>query len=421
MSYDNWKEVNFSELGRIVTGKTPKTKIDRFWNGTIPFITPKDIQVNKYVHSTERYITEDGLATVSSQLLPKKSICVSCIGNIGYVGFTNNESISNQQINSIIPNEEYDSDYVYYLMKNYWPIFKSLENQSTTVSILNKSHFSALKVRVTKNNVEQKAIANILSSLDDKIELNNKINKNLEEMAQALYKQWFVDFEFPNEDGEPYKSSGGEMKESELGLIPKGWKVSEIDKYSSLQIGGDWGKEEYFEGSVQVTCLRGTDIQKIKETGYSEGAPIRWIKASSLPKRKMNSLDILVGGSGLGPIGRSFYIHNNLHELYASDIIYSNFCKRIRCSNESTAIYIEHLLELMHTSGEINSYVSGTSIPNLDIKGLLKARVIFPPQELLDAFGKFKGDYLESKLSKENINLANIRDTLLPKLMSGEI
>nr|WP_258080005.1 restriction endonuclease subunit S [Enterococcus faecium] len=85
---------------------------------------------------------------------------------------------------------------------------------------------------------EQKAIAHILSTLDDKIEVNNQINKTLENMAQAIFKQWFVDFEFPNEDGEPYKSSGGEMVESELGMIPKGWEVKElVDVLETLEAG----------------------------------------------------------------------------------------------------------------------------------------------------------------------------------------
>lgn len=414
MSYDDWKEVNFSELGRIVTGKTPKTKIDRFWNGTIPFITPKDIQVNKYVHSTERYITEDGLATVSSQLLPKKSICVSCIGNIGYVGFTNNESISNQQINSIIPNEEYDSDYVYYLMKNSWPIFKSLENQSTTVSILNKSHFSALKVRVTKNNVKQKAIANILSSLDDKIELNNKINKNLEEMAQALYKQWFVDFEFPNEDGEPYKSSGGDMIESELGLIPKGWGVVRLGDILSLNKRGLAPKytDDLLQGIpvINQRCIRNHTI--IEEAVQYHDNNQKVAKEYQYHKE----WDVLVNSMGVGTLGRVSVSSRADNKLVHS-------CVTILRSNDkiSNEIFAQIMLSLEPTFTAMGEGSTGqTSIKNNlinEIKIVLPSRSIQLRIESLlrDIQTKIDINYLESKNLSETIN------RLLPKLMSGEI
>lgn len=404
MSYDNWKEVNFSELGRIVTGKTPKTKIDRFWNGTIPFITPKDIQVNKYVHSTERYITEDGLATVSSQLLPKKSICVSCIGNIGYVGFTNNESISNQQINSIIPNEEYDSDYVYYLMKNSWPIFKSLENQSTTVSILNKSHFSALKVRVTKNNVKQKAIANILSSLDDKIEINNKINKKLEEIAQALYKQWFVDFEFPNEDGEPYKSSGGEMIERDQGLIPKDWDILKLSDAIDFIRGIEPGSKNYLEQPTygSVPFYRVGDLLNDKHVNVHSG----------LCKGKfVDFKDILMsfdGSVGRVSIGLEGSFSTGLRKISWKD-------------NKPRYSYTYYMLKSDNIQKTVNEHSTGTTI--MHAGSSIEYLMVPFNNEIARLYEKTIEPFFTKllEIKKENKNLSETRDLLLPKLMSGEI
>ncbi len=178
-------------LGKIITGKTPSTKNSEYWNGNIPFVTPKDLQGSKHIISTERKITKLGAATVKGSIIPINSVCVSCIGVIGYVGITTEESVSNQQINSIIVNENNDTDYVYYLMKWLWPYFKNYEGQSTTLSILNKTHFSKIEIPIYPLDYQRK-VSKLLSMIDDKIELNQQINKNLEEQIQAIFASYFI-------------------------------------------------------------------------------------------------------------------------------------------------------------------------------------------------------------------------------------
>ena len=173
-----WRKATIAELGTIVTGKTPTTKIHEFWNGGIPFVTPKDLQSTKHILETERKITDSGLESVKGSILPPMTICVSCIGNIGYVGMTTKHCVSNQQINSIIVNEKNDVDFVYYLMRAMWPFFKNYEGQSTALSILNKGQFSKITILIPNKHTQEK-ISKILSSIDDKIELNNAINDNL--------------------------------------------------------------------------------------------------------------------------------------------------------------------------------------------------------------------------------------------------
>lgn len=187
-----WKRIRVGDLGTIITGKTPPTKKAEYWGGNIHFITPKDLQGTKHVLQTDRFITGMGLESVRGCKLPSDAVCVSCIGNIGYVAMTRQTCISNQQINSIIANENYDPDFVYYLMKSLWPFFKKYEGQSTTLSILNKTQFSKIEI-VTPDLPEQKKIASILSSLDDKIELNNKINENLQQQVFALFDKLVFD------------------------------------------------------------------------------------------------------------------------------------------------------------------------------------------------------------------------------------
>ena len=173
-----WKECTISDIGTIVTGKTPSTKKKEFWGGEIPFVTPKDIQATKHICSTERYVTEEGLSSVKGSIIPPNAICVSCIGNIGYTAKTTKICISNQQINSIIVDNDNDSDFVFYLMRSLWPYFKNYEGQSTALSILNKTQFSKIKICVPNLSIQRK-IAGILSAIDDKIETNNTINNHL--------------------------------------------------------------------------------------------------------------------------------------------------------------------------------------------------------------------------------------------------
>lgn len=135
------KMIAISEVARIVTGKTPSTKESLLWNGDTPFVTPGDLQFLKNIINTGRTVSDTACVKMAKQLLPARTICVSCIGNLGYVGMTTKRSLSNQQINSLIPNNEKDAEYLYYAMKNLWQFFKKLEGQSTSLSILNKSQF----------------------------------------------------------------------------------------------------------------------------------------------------------------------------------------------------------------------------------------------------------------------------------------
>lgn len=173
-----WKKCTIADLGDIVTGKTPSTKNPLFWGGEISFVTPKDIQGLKRITDTERRITDAGMQNVKGSVLPPQAVCVSCIGNIGYIGITTQQCVSNQQINSIIVNDENDTDFVYYLMRSLWPFFKNYEGQSTTLSILNKTQFAKIAVTVPCKSI-QRQIAKVLSAIDNKIESNARINDNL--------------------------------------------------------------------------------------------------------------------------------------------------------------------------------------------------------------------------------------------------
>ena len=139
----SWHEITIANLGEIITGKTPPTSTKENYGGSIPFITPSDMVGNRTIYETERYISEQGKTKVKNCVLPPCSVCVSCIGSdMGKAVITSKESISNQQINSIICNEEHDHRFVYYLMLTLRDTIRSLGKNATAVPILNKSKFS---------------------------------------------------------------------------------------------------------------------------------------------------------------------------------------------------------------------------------------------------------------------------------------
>ena len=172
------KKIHISDIGKVVTGKTPRTSIVENYGGSTPFLTPSDDLSYKFVPKTGKTLTEQGLNEVKNCLLPPHSVCVSCIGSdLGKVVMTVEPTITNQQFNSIIPNRQFDADFVYYLMTLVGKELNYLSKTSTAVPIINKTSFSNYEVEVPDLETQEK-IASILSSLDSKIELNRRINDN---------------------------------------------------------------------------------------------------------------------------------------------------------------------------------------------------------------------------------------------------
>lgn len=398
-----WKRIRVGDLGTIITGKTPPTKKAEYWGGNIHFITPKDLQGTKHVLQTDRFITGMGLESVRGCKLPSDAVCVSCIGNIGYVAMTRQTCISNQQINSIIANENYDPDFVYYLMKSLWPFFKNYEGQSTTLSILNKTQFSKIEI-VTPDLPEQKKIASILSSLDDKIELNNKINENLERQAQTLFKEWFIDS--PD--------------------VPL-WQEGTFSDLIEKTISGDWGKDSPSGNNTEmVYCIRGTDIPEIR-AGNKGKMPTRYILPKNYAAKQLVDGDIVVeisGGSPTQSTGRAAIISTALLNRFGKGMVCTNFCKALK-PKAGYSMYLYHYWQHLYDMNVFFSYENGTTgIKNLDLNGFIETEPIhIAPAELVDKFDIFCQTVFSKVYSNglENERLAELRDVLLAKLMSGEI
>ena len=395
MTMEEWKEYKLEEVGKITTGKTPKTAIKEYFDGNIFFVTPADINTPyKYVPETARYLSEEGLNSISSNSIDKGSICVSCIGNIGYVGIVNMKCASNQQINSITVNQEHDRDFVYYAIKNLWSYFKNYEGQSTTLSILNKGQFSKIVIKMPRKEIQQK-IASILSSLDDKIEVNRKINENLEQQAQALFKSWFVDFE-------PFKN--GEFVESELGIIPKGWRVGSIYDYIDVVYGAPYKSSLFNDKKEGLPLIRIRDLKTNAPQFYTP---------EILPNTEFVKAGDIVAG-----MDAEFIPYVWLGEKG----VLNQRCCKFRGKNEAISNY--YILFLIKPELEyVQSYKTGTTVSHLGKSDIDRFRFVTPPLDVVKSFSDLVDGMLKELVNRANESrrLAELRDTLLPKLMSGEL
>lgn len=396
-----WKECTIGNLGRIITGKTPKTSIEENYGGEIPFLSPSDNMSNKTAPQTAKTITEIGLKEVKNCLLPPKSICVSCIGSdLGKVVITDRRIVTNQQINSIIPDNSVDADYVYYLMCIIGKELNFVSKTSTAVPIINKSTFSNWEIKIHKDKVTQSRIASILSSLDSKIETNNKINAKLEEMAQALFKSWFVDFE-------PFKDKG--MVESELGMIPEGWRVGKLSEIA-----------EVAKKSINPSKQPDTLFSHYSLPAFDENKLPAKQYGSEIMSNKFifsNKTTLL---SKLNPhIKRIWYVEETEDNAICSTEFLPFKAKDVGLSAFLYSYLVSdffYLKALSIVQGATNSH------QRLDAKVLLEYELPINDEAML-SFDKIVSPMLATicKNRVENSRLSNLRDTLLPKLMSGEI
>ena len=391
---------HISDLGRIVTGKTPRTSIPENYGGHIPFLTPSDDLSGKYAYKTSKTLSELGLKEVKNCLLPPNSISVSCIGSdLGKVVITNKPTVTNQQFNSIIPNEENDADFVYYLMSVVGKHLNFLSKTSTAVPIINKSSFSDFEIEIPPID-DQKRIATILSSLDEKIECNRRINDNLEQQAQALFKSWFVDFE-------PFKD--GEFVESEMGMIPKGWRVRELD--------------EIIEISKQ--SINPNKSPEILFTHYS-------IPAYDREKQPDTQL-------GKEILSNKFVVRDNMTLFsklnprikriwYVGDILENSICSTefvpFLAKDSALSVFVFSLVSSQGFYDYILSMVNGAtgSHQRFHPEETLSYKIAYN-QEIALEYNAIAEPMITQilKNQQESRRLAQLRDTLLPRLMSGEL
>lgn len=426
MAINKFKTVKIRDIGKVITGKTPPTSQPELFGDKYPFITPSDIPSFdvRYINHVERGLSDKGFDKQKGYALPKDTVCYVCIGStIGKICLTNKVSFTNQQINSIIVNRgKFNPKYVYYLLRAETPKIQAISGGTGAgKAILNKSSFEDIDLNVYPLPIQNK-IAAILSAYDDLIENNTRRIKILEEMAQLIYREWFVKFRFPGHEKV-------RMVDSELGPIPEGWKVKNIGSLLSHTIGGGWGKEvQNDKYTVPAYVIRGTDIPHARQ-GSIESCPLRYHTESNFRSRKLRAGDIVFevsGGSKGQPVGRALLLNQSLLGSFDYDVICASFCKLIRPDKKTILpelIYL-HLLEI-YANGVIEKYqVQSTGITNFKYEFFLENdQILVPDNGIQQTFADHIIPIFDmiQKLGAKNRILRRTRDLLLPKLISGEL
>ena len=322
--------------------------------------------------------------------------------------------------------------YYYFLSPTGQALLQELSGGSTVQPKFNKTVLRNSEIEVPDLPHQDLAIR-VLGDIDSKITMNNALTKTLEDIAQTIFKSWFIDFGPVKAKMAGEKPDGMDdataalfpdsMDESELGLIPKGWKVTALGDLCATTIGGLWGNdEESLENPDSYQCIRGVDMDDLKALGYAPRVPIRWDKLHNFSKRLLSGTQILIAGSGAGPVAKSLLWDETMNTLFSKPVVFSNFVKRFECNSNEMASFVSSILTIMYESREIFTFVNGTSVPNLQDKELLIGKkVAVPSIDLLRAYNTIKRSSIKLKYSGENSNLVAIRNSLLPRLISGEL
>lgn len=421
--------IRISQLGNTITGKTPSSESPCDFGDKYMFVTPSDNFDCKTIFKTARYLSNDGVKKLKNKLLPPNSIMVTCIGSaMGKVAMNQSTCVTNQQINSIVPTESYSADYIYYLIRNNYNLFRNAAVGSTSLPLLNKTEFDLLEVPIHASKFTQQKIASTLSTLDSKIELNNKINVELEAVVKTIYDYWFVQFDFPISkeqakamgkpklEGKAYKSSGGKMvwNEALKREIPEGWGHIFLDKISDI-IGGSTPSKEndsYFSKD---------GIPWITPKDLSMNVGNKFIKRGELDVtiegKSSASLNLLPKGTVLmssrAPIGYLAIASNDV----TTNQGFKSFVPKDYFSTEYIYYAVKNLLPV------IEANASGSTFKEISGSVLKSIRILWPQKEFVDLFTLkvnpiFKRQEL---LEKENQELASLRDWLLPMLMNGQV
>lgn len=380
-----WKKVLIKDLGRTVTGHTPPTKEKKYYGDFMPFVKPTDISKDsKFTYHPEQYYSREAAEKYKNSLIPKGATCVVCIGTIGEkMTMAHCDLFTNQSINSIIPSDDYDPEFVYYLLKYNLGKVKSL-NKGTASGreFVSKSTFLDMPVMVCKDKNEQIKIGKILSSYDSLIENYQQQIKLLEEAAQRLYKEWFVDLHFPGYENTKIVDG-----------VPEGWeKVLIGDMLEKVK------RTKQIPTSEMLNVGRFPVIDQSKKyvAGYTNDR--NSVIDSEIPLIIFGDhtrvLKFIPFSFARGADGTQVLLSKDLERMPQTLFFLS--LKNVDLSNYSYARHFKYL----------------------------KAEEILVPSK--DSATKF--DYITTRLSKKIYNLRSqirllteARDRLLPKLMSGDI
>ena len=401
-----WTYRPLGELVSFASGGTPSKKRDDYWGGTIPWISAKTLKTEN-IDTSDLFITEEGLKA-GSKIAPKGSILLLTRGSGLFNGIpiarVEKDVAFNQDIKCLDSYGEVENEFIFYWLlsqKDY--LMAKVGVTGIGAGKFDLDFLQKLMIPIPSER-ERKSIVGFANSISEKIRCNAKVNDNLEQQAQAIFKEWFIENPENNE-----------------------WSTGTFSELIKTTLNGDWGKEAPAGNNTEkVYCIRGADIPEVK-AGNKGKMPTRYILPKNFVKKQLTAGDIVVeisGGSPTQSTGRCTAITQSLLDRYDSGVVCTNFCKAIK-PKEGYSLFIYYYWQYLYGKGIFFSYENGTTgIKNLDFSGFIETEtILIPPVDKVIAFD----DYCKSIFNqifangKQNEHLAVLRDTLLPKLMSGEL
>ncbi len=412
MSSKGWKKYKLEDIAEIVGGGTPSTANSDYWGGEIPWLTPRDLSINqnRFVCHGERNITKLGLENSSAKLLPAGSILLTSRAPIGYLAIASNPICTNQGFKSLIPNTQIvDGLFLYYLLRNNVDYLKSVGVGTTFAEIsggvLRQLEFDFPDLPT------QRQIAETLSALDDKIELNRQTNATLEAIAQAIFKEWFVDVRYPG--------ATGEMVDSELGPIPRGWRVGILSEVlSSIESGSrpKGGVGDLAEGIPSIGA------ENINGLGFYDFSKEKFVSEEFFAKLKsgiVKSEDVLLYKDGASLGRKTMFMDGFPHQICAIN----EHVFILRSNNLINQLFLYFWLDQSYMTENIKSLNSNSAQPGINQPAVRSLPILIPEKTISEKFEQIVKPLLSKLFNdcKESYSLSLLRDKLLPKLMSGEI
>jgi type I restriction enzyme S subunit len=390
------RTVRIGDLGRVVTGKTPPSSQPELFGDLHPFLTPTDIDGFARYIEPARFLSPEGSDYQHRLMLPERAVCVVCIGaTIGKVCMTGRPSFTNQQINSVVVNEnEHDPFFVYHLMTTLRDELKSNAGGAAT-PIINKTAFSEIEVSVPPLPV-QRRIAGILSAYDELMENSQRRIRLLEAMARALYREWFVHFRFPGHEKHPRVATP-------LGDIPQGWEVRTVKDVATVTYGFPFASKKFNTDRIGTPVIRIRDIL--------DGSINTFTDEEADPKYHIKNGDILVGMDG------DFHMC-----IWSSGHAFQN--QRVAKFESNGEIGNYHLfLALVLPIQTWNKSIVGTTVAHLGDMHIKTIQIAWPPAKILAKAREILEPMAEQiiALKRQIQNLRRTRDLLLPRLLSGQV
>lgn len=391
--------MKLGELCEINMGQSPKSEYYNADGQGLPFL-----QGNRTFGT--KYPTFDTYTTLATKVAEAGDVIMSVRAPVGDVNITPVTMCLGRGVCSL-RHKKGEQEFLYYLMRYYASELINRES-GTVFGSVNRADIANLEVVVPPLS-EQKEIGRTLGALDDRIENNSKINHHLEQMAQAIFKSWFVDFE-------PFG-----------GVMPDDWREGTFSEVISTTLGGDWGKDAPTGNNTQeVYCIRGADIPDVN-VGNKGKMPTRFILPKNYVSKRLAVGDIMVeisGGSPTQSTGRCALITQSLLDRYDRGMVCTNFCRAVKPSDGYSA-FVYFYWKYLYDQRVMFSYENGTTgIKNLDITGFLENEpIIIPPVGVVAHFTEAVEIFINTIFANglENEGLATTRDALLPRLMSGEL